>query len=340
MEGAEEVDDTPVSRLIPALLTKVAGSRGLDGPERSRGLDGPGNRGLDGPGQEAPEAADQSAARDLEKLRLQAITPREAKEAMQDVDVGAGHELTDDLIQLIKKHQELDPYCRWVARQQLHKRTQLTDPPVDASTVALEATGSTVGEGFSDLLCITGRVIVPEQASLRHELLRHFHDCPTAGHWGEKRTMELLRRSFYWPRLGKDVKEWISTCPQCQSKAIHRHKPYGQLQPFTPEDGDFRPFKHIAVDWITGLPKSRRRSTGEVFDAILTVVCRVTKAARFIPTQARTTAADFARIFFENIECEYGTPTSIVSDRDSRITSEFWAEICNYQILITNGRPE
>ena len=38
------------------------------------------------------------------------------------------------------------------------------------------------------------------------------------------------------------------------------------------------------------------------------------KAAR-IPTRTDTSAIDFARLFFENIECEYGTPTSVVSDK-------------------------
>jgi hypothetical protein len=87
------------------------------------------------------------------------------------------------------------------------------------------------------------------------------------------------------------------------------------------------------MDWITGLPESQRRSTGEEFNSILTVVCCNIKAAWFIPTRDDTSAADLVRIFFENIECEYGTPILIVSDRDSRITSEFWTEVCNFQII-------
>jgi hypothetical protein len=42
---------------------------------------------------------------------------------------------------------------------------------------------------------------------------------------------------------------------------------------------------------------------------------------------------DFARLFFENIEYMFRMPVLIVSDQDSRITSEFWAEICSLEII-------
>jgi hypothetical protein len=61
-----------------------------------------------------------------------------------------------------------------------------------------------------------------------------------------------------------------------------------------------------------------------MFNVILTVVCRMTKATRFIATRSDTSTADFARLFFENIEYEYRTLASVVYDRDSRITIQFW----------------
>jgi len=276
-------------------------------------------------------ASDEVAKRDLATLRAQVLTRSSAEEVLSGVSQGAA--LTDDVLRKISEVQELDPFCTRIARMRLRPRRQHTHLQPFTGPVVDNCPALTGGSRGHKLLCVAGRVIVPEQTTLRAELLRLFHDCPSAGHWGEARTKELLQRSFWWPELGKDVREWISTCPQCQSKAVHTHRPYGELQPFIPENNDYRPFKHISLDWITGLPESRRRSTGEVFNSILTIVCRSTKAARFIPTCTDTSAADFARLFFENIECEYGTPISVVSDRDSRITSEFWTEICNYAII-------
>ena len=62
-------------------------------------------------------------------------------------------------------------------------------------------------------------------------------------------------------------------------------------------------------------------------------MCRVTKYALFIPIRDDTTAADFAEVFFEHVECRFGTPRSVVSDRDSRITSDFWREVCEMKIM-------
>ena len=119
--------------------------------------------------------------------------------------------------------------------------------------------------------------------------------------------------------MRRDVQAYVKSCPQCQGKAIHRHKPYGKLNPLPiPE----RPFEEVSLDWIIGLPESRDRK-GNSYNAILTVVNRLTKYATFIPTRKDTLAVDFTELFFEYIECCYGTPSGIVSDRDLRIISNF-----------------
>ena len=92
------------------------------------------------------------------------------------------------------------------------------------------------------------------------------------------------------------------------------------------------PFKEISLDWITGLPVATTRN-GQTYDSILTVVCRVTKYALFLPTREDATAADFAELFFEAVECRFGTPRGIVSDRDSKLTSDFWREVCEIKMI-------
>ena len=79
------------------------------------------------------------------------------------------------------------------------------------------------------------------------------------------------------------------------------------------------------------MPVSRRN--GEEYDSILTIVYCVTKYALFIPTREDLTAVDFAKLFFEYVEYRFGTPRSVVTDRDSRITSEFWREVYKVKII-------
>ena len=56
-----------------------------------------------------------------------------------------------------------------------------------------------------------------------------YHNYPAGGHWGRDKTLDLIRRQFHWDGMTTDVAEYIATCPVCQSKAMLRRKPYGQL---------------------------------------------------------------------------------------------------------------
>jgi hypothetical protein len=112
-----------------------------------------------------------------------------------------------------------------------------------------------------------------------------------------------------WDGIDSEVREYVSSCPQCQGKAIHRHKPYGKLEPLPiPNDVATDPFKEISLDWITGLPESRKKSTRQCFNYILTIVDRLTNYALFIPSRDDTSAADFSEQFFEHVECRFGPP--------------------------------
>jgi hypothetical protein len=168
------------------------------------------------------------------------------------------------------------------------------------------------------LLRYKGRAVVPCQRALIQELLYLYHDDQFAGHWGIEKTKELLGRKFYWPGMNADIKEYVTTCSICQNIAIPRHKPYGKLKPLPVPK---RPWQEVSLDFITQLPTSHIGTTE--YNAILVVVDRYTKMAKFIPTTTDLAAPEFAALFHENIELKYGSPRGIVSDRDTRITSKF-----------------
>lgn len=76
------------------------------------------------------------------------------------------------------------------------------------------------------------------------------------------------------------------------------------------------------MDFITSLPTS-----SDGYNAIMTVVDRLTKLCRLIPCvygEENLTGEECARLFFEHIVRHYGVPDSIVSDRDARFTAAFW----------------
>src|SRR5436190_23587054 len=81
------------------------------------------------------------------------------------------------------------------------------------------------------------------------------------------------------------------------------------------------------------LSSSMKMKNNQKYNSILTIVCHVMKYVLFILTQDDTTAADFAELFFEHVECHFGFSRSIMTDRDSHITSDFWQEVCKIQMI-------
>ena len=59
-----------------------------------------------------------------------------------------------------------------------------------------------------------GKLYVP-MGRLRKELLKETHDAKWAGHPGEGRTMALLSRFDYWPKMGEDVQAYVKSCLVC-----------------------------------------------------------------------------------------------------------------------------
>ena len=246
----------------------------------------------------------------LKLVKVQYLTRGRSRAAVHDE--APMQEPSTGLRELVAAAQKEDTFCQRVVKD-------LERDPLTRKSYQYTSDG---------MLLYKGRLVVPNQRSLVHELLRLHHDEPTAGHWGIQKTMELLQRKFKWEGMRSDVEEYIHVCPICQGNSAPRHKPYGKLEPL-PQPS--RPWKEISMDLITHLPVSQRGT--EEFNAILTIVDRYTKMAVFLPIRDTIDAADLAELMYTEVELRFGAPTGITSDRDSRITSKFWAEVCYYSMI-------
>jgi len=68
-----------------------------------------------------------------------------------------------------------------------------------------------------------GRLVITSDATERKKIVKEFHDPPTARHPGIVRTKDLITRSYWWPRLQKDVEDYVKGCAQCQVNKINMH---------------------------------------------------------------------------------------------------------------------
>ena len=73
------------------------------------------------------------------------------------------------------------------------------------------------------------------------------------------------------------------------------------------------------MDFVVGLPRTLKG-----YDSIWVIVDRLTKSAHFLLVKTTYTAAQYARLYLDEIVSLHGVPTSIVSDRGPQFTSKFW----------------
>ncbi|XP_023817648.1 uncharacterized protein LOC110013547 isoform X3 [Oryzias latipes] len=120
--------------------------------------------------------------------------------------------------------------------------------------------------------------------------------------------------------MTRDVREYIAACTTCARSKTSHSPPSGLLHPLpTPS----RPWSHIAVDFVTGLPPSHGHSI------IFTVIDRFSKFVHFIPLPQLPTATETADILVHHVFRHHGIPSDIVSDRGPQFCSQVWKAFCS-----------
>lgn len=113
-----------------------------------------------------------------------------------------------------------------------------------------------------------------------------------------------------------DIAEFVSRCLTCQEVKAEHKCPGGLLQPLPIPEWKW---EHITMDFVVGLPKTRRGS-----DAIWVIVDRLTKTAHFIPIRTTDSIDKLCQKYLTKILRLHGTPVSIIFDRDPRFVFCFW----------------
>ena len=174
------------------------------------------------------------------------------------------------------------------------------------------------------MLHYQGLLYVPE--IIRTELISRHHDDPLAGHFGIKKTRELIARKYYWPTLCHDVEDYVKRCDVCLASKAVRHKPYGDLQSLPVPT---HRWKDLSIDFVTGLPILTDWK-GDSYDSILVIVDRLTKMVHYEPVKVTIDAPGLAEVIIDVVVRHHGLPDSIVTNRGSLFTSKFWSSLCYF----------
>src|SRR5215471_4577753 len=116
---------------------------------------------------------------------------------------------------------------------------------------------------LSGFLHLDDRIYVLDVDDLQLQVLKNKHDHVLSGHFGQNKTLKLVRRDYTWPEIRTFVKDYCKSCTNCVRSKAPRHKPYGFLKQLPiPE----HPWNSISMDFIEKLPES------DGFTAILVIV--------------------------------------------------------------------
>jgi transposase InsO family protein len=168
---------------------------------------------------------------------------------------------------------------------------------------------------------------VPAVADLRATILREYHDA--AGHLSANKFLDNVRRSYWWPGLRKDVSDYVLSCDACQRNKPTNTRPMGLARMLPIPDA---PWETVTMDFVVQLPRTRSGNT-----AIFVCVDKFSKMIHLSPTTDRITAPRTARLFFDSVIRLHGWPKTIIHDRDTRFTSDFWSSL--FRIVETKISP-
>jgi hypothetical protein len=89
-------------------------------------------------------------------------------------------------------------------------------------------------------------------------------------HFGMEKTVAILQKHFYWPKLRHDVSKYIRSCTACAiaKLAIKKQGLYTPLPTLE------KPWESMSMDYMSGLPSTKQGN-----DCVFAVVDRFSKMA-------------------------------------------------------------
>ncbi len=174
------------------------------------------------------------------------------------------------------------------------------------------------------------QMVIPEE--LVPIVLKLEHDTPVAGHPGKDRTLEALRRKYYWATMRIDTERHINQCIQCATYKGNVRKPAPMLEYPPPS----YPMEVIGIDLLT-LSPSRQGSR-----YLLVCVDHLTRYIMLAPLKNKTAEA-VAHALVTQVFLKHGTPKVILSDNGLEFKNSVVKEICGQfnvtQAFITPYHP-
>ncbi len=173
-----------------------------------------------------------------------------------------------------------------------------------------------------DLLCFKNAWYVLAEL-MRRLLLKQNHDDFHASHFDVKRTLELLKRKYYWSAMSQDVKKYVNACFACHRIKTIKHKSFEQLQ-------SIFMLKKSRLEWIMNfiIDLSFNVNREIAYDSILVLVDRYTKYARYVWARQNWIAVQLIDAMIKELFIKYEISEVIITDRENLFIAKYWSAFC------------
>lgn len=156
--------------------------------------------------------------------------------------------------------------------------------------------------------------VVP--SAMRWRILKNCHD--DRGHFGTDKTVEAVRRNYWFPRLRDYTKKYIKSCIECCFNKRIPGKLEGTLYI---DEVEPIPFRTLNIDHLGPFILSKRRNTHIIAVSDPFSKHLIVKAVRNVKTQPAVSLLNELTTFF-------GLPKRIITDRGTAFTSKVFEEYC------------
>jgi hypothetical protein len=177
--------------------------------------------------------------------------------------------------------------------------------------------GLTVEDGL--VYSPAGQLYIPKSDAVRTALMHEMHDAPLSGHMGREKTYRRLAELVFWRGMFADVGDYVMGCFACAEGKAGNRISADLLHPLPIPS---RRWNTMSLDFVGPLPMTPSSN-----DFLLVVVDKFSKMVHLIACKSTIKAEEVAQLFYDQIVRLHGFPEFIISDRDSKFTSEFWGEL-------------
>ncbi|GJZ36314.1 putative reverse transcriptase domain-containing protein [Tanacetum coccineum] len=139
-------------------------------------------------------------------------------------------------------------------------------------------------------LCLRNRSWIPCYGDLRALITHESHKSKYSIHPRSDKMHQELKKLYWWPNMKAKI-------------ATYK-------------------WENITMDFVTKLPKTL---TGQ--DTISVIIDLLTKSAHFLPMKETESMEKLTRQYLKEVVSRHGVPVLIISDRDSKFTSQFWKSL-------------